>query len=70
MLNYKHRFEAAGYRVKLEPFRLFTSKMFEEYRKGEVTHGNPLHYKQNELTDYDIVICSFLNRPMLEIIHP
>jgi len=45
MLEYKRLFEQAGFRVKLEPFRLFTSKMFNDYEEGERLHGNPLYYK-------------------------
>lgn len=70
MLEYKQLFEKAGFRVKLEPFRLFTSRMFEIYKEGEQTYGNPLHYKQNDLVGYDVVVCSFLNRPMLQLISP
>lgn len=70
MLEYKLLFEQAGFRVKLEPFRLFTSKMFEDYREGERLYGNPLHYKENELVNYDVAICTFLNRPMIQLIHP
>lgn len=70
MKEYKALFESAGYRVRLDGFQLYTSSMLDTYREGEAKHGNPLYDKITNFKNYDVVICSFLNRAMLEIIHP
>lgn len=65
----QRRFEGAGYKVKVEPFRVFGYPSFEHTAWSEREKGNPDYYRQHNLQGYDVVISTIFGRSSITLIN-
>jgi hypothetical protein len=69
MLSYKRLFEEAGFKVKLEEYKLLGSKTIDYIMEAEKKYGNPMYFHERELTGFDVVISSFAMQPFIQLIN-
>jgi hypothetical protein len=69
MLSYTRLFEQAGFKVKLEDYKLLGSKAIDYIVEAERKHNNPMYFHERELTGFDVVVSSLAMRPFVQIIN-
>jgi hypothetical protein len=66
-MEYYHQvFTKAGYRVKFIPFKLFSFGSFDQLIVDQEKHKNPSYTLENHCQQYDMVVGSCFNYPMIE----
>ena len=67
MEYYRREFEKAGYRVKFIPFRLYSLGVFGQMIEDQNKHKNPTYTLENHSQEFDVVVCSTFNFPVIEL---
>jgi len=65
MEYYRRQLEKAGYRVKFLPFKLYSFGPFDQLIVDQSKHRDPNYTLQNNCQEYDLVVASCFNIPMI-----